>query len=366
MRVTAVLMVLISLFVAVSIEAASHGNGMPENKIAKAGWLPVSQGTTNTVQQSHIASGSRVLRLEFRRRKGFLEMRAGDEMAASNHSLNDAGKKLTRRMNRLNTMLENYGRHGDEEFKTELKELGAIFYDPVKSAILEADIVAIGISPEIIRFPFEHLYFQEKPLGLQKPIVVYFPPLPAQSFSFAGIKSAQVLADLTADPEEACRTVAKRLRNAEYRSLDDIDTDFLMALAPHDLLLASVHGSISFDEADCIEYDEESIYPKSWAKTAPMLAYFDSCQVGVSNAFVETFKAAGTQYFIAPITSNEAGNSSTRTIENFFAGLIAGESPERALFQTKLRLFDHYSAGKKSSYGELLYRVMPFRAYRLN
>ena len=105
---------------------------MPENKLAKAGWLQVSRGTVNPVRQSHNASGSRVLCLEFQRRKGFLEMRADDAGAASNHSLNDAGKKLTRRMNRLNTMLENYGRHGDEEFKTELEELGAIFYDPVK------------------------------------------------------------------------------------------------------------------------------------------------------------------------------------------------------------------------------------------
>jgi hypothetical protein len=311
------------------------------------------------------ASGGMV-RLEFQRQKGVLEMRAFTGRAPLISRLNDEEKKLTRRMNQLNTKLENYGKHSDEEFQGELNELGALFFGPVQDAILKADVVAIGMSPTMIRFPFEHLHIQGKPLGLQKPVVVYFDHLPASSFSYESLRSALALADLTADPEEACRKAAKRFRNPEYHSLDDIDSEELESLKRHDLLLVSAHGDISFGEDDCIEYDEESYAPKTWAQVRPMLAYFDSCQVGTSREFIEAFRKAGTQYFVAPVTSNEAGNSSTRTINFFFAGLEAGQSPEHALFQAKLQLADHYSAARQSPYGKFLYRVMPFRVYRLN
>lgn len=311
-------------------------------------------------------SSSRVLRLEFQREKGFLEISAIIDGKTLNSRIEDKGKQLTRRMNQLNTMLENYGKHGDGEFRTELTELGSLVFGPFEAVIAKADTVAIGIAADMTRFPFEHLHFQGKPLGLQKPVVVYFDQLSAPPFSFVRIKSALVLADLTADPQEACRKAAKNFKNADYNSLDDVETDYLKELEEHDLLLVSAHGDVSFGNEDCIEYDEESFYPKSWAKVAPKLAYFDSCQVGASFAFVDAFREAGTQYFLAPITSNEAGNSSTMTIENFFAGLKAGESPENALFQAKVQMFDHYSAAGKNSYGRLLYYSMPFRVYRLN
>lgn len=312
------------------------------------------------------AARSRVLRLDFSHEKGFLVMDATTDAGTNNFRLKDEKGKLTRRLNTLNELLENYNQHTDEVLRSELKQLGALIYGAVKESIAQADEVAIGITPAMIPYPFEHLYFEGKPLCLQKPIVFYFDSLPAQHFSYGNIKSAQVIADLTADPDEACRKVATKFNNADYRDIAKVNPSFIKNLKPHDLLLVSAHGEISYDEDDCIEFNDESFYPQSWAKTVPQLAYFDSCGVGASYEFLKTFKKAGTLYFLAPITSNEAGNSSTKTIRYFFENLIHGESPERALFKAKIHLFEHYSEGSNLSYGKLLYRSMPFRAYRLN
>lgn len=316
-------------------------------------------------QMPSAASRCEVLRLKFAQEKGFLVLEAITDAGTKKFRIEDVKGKLSRRMNHLNTMLENYDEHSDERLRSELHELGELIYGPVKEVILQAEEVAIGITPGMIRFPLEHLYFQGKPLSLQKPVLFYFDPLPTSKFSHEILQSAQIIADLTADPEEACRKVAKKFKNADYRSLDTVKTGFIRNLKAHDLLLVSAHGDISYGEDDCIEFDEESFYPESWAKVTPKLAYFDSCQVGASAAFVKAFKRAGTMYFLAPITSNQAGDSSTKTISYFFESLMNGDSPERALHQAKIRLYKHYS-GKNISYGALLYRAMPFRVYRLN
>lgn len=327
-----------------------------------------SQTPPQNAPQNQIPSAEsrrEVLRLKFVQEKGGIGWEATTTAGTKKIRIEEGKGKLSHRMNRLNTMLENYGQHSEEKFRSELRELGEWVYGPVKEELLQAEEVAIGITPGMIRFPFEHLYFEGKPLGLQKPVVFYFDPFPTSKFSHENLRSAQMIADLTADPEEACKKAAKQFKNADYRSLDTGKTGFIRNLKPHDLLLVSAHGDISYGEDDCIEFDEESFYPESWAKVAPKLAYFDSCQVGASAAFVKAFKKAGTQYFLAPITSNEAGDSSTKTIRYFFESLMNGDSPERALHQTKIRLYQHYS-GRDISYGYFLYRVMPFRVYRLN
>jgi len=324
-------------------------DGKPVEEIKQE--LPVSQSVSSNLLPSVV--NSRVLRLNFTQEKGFLIMHTITDAGTNSFRMKDDKGKLTRRMNQLNKMLENYDQHTDEAFRSELDQLGALIYAPLKESIIQADEVAIGITFSMIRFPFEHLFFEGKPLCLQKPIVIYFDQLPAQQFSYGNIKSAQLIADLTADPEEACRKVATKLNNADYRNIAKVKPSFIKNLKRHDLLLVSAHGEISYGEEDCIEFNEESFYPESWVKASPMLAYFDSCQVGSSYAFVKAFKNAGTLYFLAPITSNEAGNSSTKTISYFFENLINGDSPERALHQAKIRLYKHYSANSDISYGKL-------------
>jgi len=304
--------------------------------------------------------------LEFSKYDGYIEANSSFDGDKKSAELSDKDGALTKRMKRLYMMLQDYDKHSDDEFVKELQETGNIFYGPFHDAIEGAEVVAIRIPMSMTRFPFEQMYHDKKPLGLQKQIVVYSGKYPEEKLKFSDIETALVLADLTADPEKACKAMAKKLDDATYRDLAEVDKDYLKDLRAHDLLLVSAHGDVTFEEEDCIDIGKKEIYPDSWAKVAPELAYFDSCQLGASRDFIEAFQEAGTKYFVAPITSNEAGNSSTKTIKLFFENFMDGDTPEKAMLKAKTSLFELYSVDKDMSYGKLLYRVLPFRVYRLN
>jgi hypothetical protein len=313
------------------------------------------------------AAKNGVLQIEMKRRTGVLEIAAVLGSERQTVRLDDAKGALSRRLNGLNAMLESWQKHSPGDFTREFEALGTLFYGPVREFIDRAETIVLYISPDMIRFPFEHLHHQGKPLALQKPIIVQFEALAPRDFSWRNIGSALLIADLTADPDEAVARAAKRFQWGDYHDLDEEgNPSFLKKLPRRDLLLVSAHGEISFGVDDCIEFDDKSYAPETWARVAPELAYFDSCQVGVSQAFLKAFQEAGTRYFVAPVTSNEAGNSSSRTIKAFFDALKAGESPARSLFLTKGTLYEHFSRKGKISYGELLYKALPFRVYRLN
>jgi hypothetical protein len=71
----------------------------------------------------------------------------------------------------------------------------------------------------------------------------------------------------------------------------------------------------------------------------------------------------GTKYFVAPILSNEAGNSSMMTIQVFFKHLLHSKRPEVALFHTRKVLWDAY---RDDHFVYRAWRGFPFRVYRLN
>jgi hypothetical protein len=58
---------------------------------------------------------------------------------------------------------------------------------------------------------------------------------------------------------------------------------------------------------------EESLRSEHLSHLSPSLVYFDSCNLGVSAQFIQSFRDRGTQFYVAPIMGNEAGESSTKT-----------------------------------------------------
>jgi hypothetical protein len=105
------------------------------------------------------------------------------------------------------------------------------------------------------------------------------------------------------------------------------------------------------------------LFAGDFSKLRSKIAYFDSCRIGISNSFLESFSGAGTIYFVAPIVNNEAGNSSTKTMDLFFNHLIQGETPEVALFLTRKELWNFYD---EEALAFRAWRAFPFRVYRLN
>src|SRR5690606_1344157 len=77
------------------------------------------------------------------------------------------------------------------------------------------------------------------------------------------------------------------------------------------------------------------------------LTYFDSCQMGVAWDFIHQFADQQTStFFVAPIISNDAGDSSTKTVTWFFEGLNSGKAPARALAETRRKLYEFYKGRK--------------------
>jgi hypothetical protein len=131
-----------------------------------------------------------------------------------------------------------------------------------------------------------------------------------------------------------------------------------------DILLISAHGWIQKASEDFMGTGKERLRPESLSHLSPRLVYLDSCQLGISPQFIQSFRKRGTQFYVAPILSNEAGNSSTKTIAFFFERLKAGDTPSEALFYTRKKLYEFY--GEKEGFNKLLFRAYPFRVYALN
>jgi hypothetical protein len=217
-----------------------------------------------------------------------------------------------------------------------------------------------------VRCPFDILQYRKLPLFLQKPVTYSFSQVNS-NLNFSEDWSALMISDRTADPENGAAFVQDILANSVYYDIQDLTLEKLNLIPPKDLVLISAHGSIDSHlshQQDHIDFNQDSILPTHLARLSPKLIYLDSCQLGVSYEFIQSLKRAKTKYYIAPILSNEAGNSSTRTIQLFFKFLKDGFSPALALFHTRTQLYQHFQ--KTDGYNLLIWRAFPFRVYHLN
>ncbi|HEY9601344.1 MAG TPA: hypothetical protein V6C85_07030 [Allocoleopsis sp.] len=248
-------------------------------------------------------------------------------------------------------------------FETLLKNLGEKLFEPIRLLIESSSEIQFIISEDLIKIPFDLLYFNDEPLFLQRPITYSFAKVENQNFKFSQSLSALILSDKTADPDNGTYVLKKILPSSDYYDARDLNLKKLESVPNKDLILISAHGMITFTDQDYIALEDEQIYPYHLSRMVPKLIYIDSCQLGVSNAFIQSFRNAGTTYYIAPITSNEAGNSSTKTIELFFRAFREGYNPSVALFIARKKLDKYFE--KTNDLGLLLGRVFPFRLYQL-
>ncbi len=249
-----------------------------------------------------------------------------------------------------------------------LKEGGLHIFEPITPLIQSSSEVVFIIPNSLLKLPLDLLYIHGIPLFLQKPITYSFTTITSQPWQFSNKLSALIMSDKDTDPDRGAYFVKELLPSAEYydisRNINELDLSRLTTIPPKDIVLISAHGQISFDENDHIVLGEEQIVPPHLSRLCPKLIYLDSCQMGISNRFIQDFRNVGTMYNIAPITSNEAGNSSTKTINFFFKAFQEGSSPPMALFLARKKLYTHFEMS--DSFEFLLWRAFPFRVYRLN
>lgn len=178
------------------------------------------------------------------------------------------------------------------------------------------------------------------------------------------LKSALVIADLTADPEKACWQVSRLIPESKYAEVKDANARMIKEAADQvDALIISAHGELEKDNSGAVYINDDSLSAKLTAKLEAWVVYFDACQPGANIEYLQAFQdESDTQFYLAPIISNAAGDSSTKTLVGFFTAVREHRDPIRALFETRKRLFEYYQ-GKKLNLVTTLNKAFPFRLY---
>jgi hypothetical protein len=244
-------------------------------------------------------------------------------------------------------------------------EVGKLLLSPFESWIDQAEEVNFIVSDELISLPFDLLSLHGTYLFLQKPVRFSLSTQSGSSLVFSKQWSVLTIRDRTADPENGVAHLRDLVRARMFRSFDDASGAQLSSLAivSVDVLLVSAHGHIKKDSLDYLAVGKQRVRADDLVRFSPRLVYLDSCRLGVSLEFIHAFRHVGTLYYLAPILSNEAGLSSTRTIQIFFDQLAMGKSPSSALYFTRRTLFEEF---KDDSSARRLWRSFPFRVYSLN
>lgn len=244
--------------------------------------------------------------------------------------------------------------------------LGEQILSPLEQFIQRCQAINFIIPQYLVKYPFDLLHYRRKPLFLQKPITYSFSKVNS-SLTFSEDWSALIISDPTADPENGAAMVQEIFADSVYYKIQELTLEKLSLIQPKDLVLISAHGSVYLnysEQKDHIILGQSQLLPADLSRLSPKLIYLDSCQLGVSHEFIQSLKRSKTQYYIAPILSNEAGNSSTQTIQLFFESIKAGLSPTLALFKARTQLYQQFK--QTDAYLKLMWRAFPFRVYHLN
>jgi hypothetical protein len=247
--------------------------------------------------------------------------------------------------------------------RTTVRSLTRSLLHPIASAIHCCSELIIELPRSILDMPFDLLTYRRLPLGLKLPTSYRIGQTGDASFRLPEACTALVLSDGGADPERACLAVASRLGRVTYQDSREVVLEHLRLISNKDVILCSLHGHVGRRNPDKMQLATGELRPADLATLRPKLAYFDSCRLGVSTQFLKTLRSLGTIYYIAPIISNEAGASSTQTMVKFFEHLLAGRSPEMALFLTRKELWRLY---RRCELCTRWWRTLAFRVYRLN
>ncbi|MFM7640401.1 MAG: hypothetical protein ACKO45_02465 [Cyanobium sp.] len=245
-----------------------------------------------------------------------------------------------------------------------IEKLGREILGPFQVLIENADEIIFVVTDGLLETPLDLLNHNGQPLFLQKPVSYRVRQPTKQGSRFSWPVSALVVSDASADPERAAATVVSNFAEATYLDVTKVDPPYFRRQPAYDLLLMSMHGQIDNTKADHVVLGGGSTgSADDFLMIKPKLAYFDSCRLGVSSRFLKAFTAIGSLYYVAPILSNEAGNSSTKTMQWFFKHLSQGARPEVALFLTRKKLWETY---RDHTFARRVWRSFPFRVYRLN
>jgi len=239
--------------------------------------------------------------------------------------------------------------------------------EPFADYIKKCSLVRFVVYEDLVRGSFDLLLFENRPLFLQRAVCYQIDEGEGKDVPQIKPESGLLIADLTADPEEACREVSEMIPDAEYSKMEDADADTIKDAADDvDVVVISAHGDLDAKNHGGFWLNDSLINPKVMGQLEAWIVYVDSCQQGVNMSYLQALQDdSDIQYYLAPIISNDAGDSSTKTMIGFFKEVMAHGNPIQALFDTRKYLFDLYTNTQKLNPVKVLNKAFPFRLYEM-
>lgn len=275
----------------------------------------------------------------------------------------DQAAVIAKRFGAIYQILEDKQTQRGAELREHVRVLSDLLLTPFAPLFREASELRFVLPEDLVRWPFDLLELDGQALFLRAPVSYVLDdevPVFRRPLQLA---SGVIIADLSADPEEACKAIHERLPRSRYLRVEQASNESVTDADTMDLLLISAHGSLEDDNSGEIDLNGDSLTSDELAEIETALVYFDSCGMGANWDYLETFYDEGsTRYYLAPIISNDAGDSSTNTMIWFFSGVQQGQTPEVSLFETRRRLHAHYLK-KKLDPVVVLNKSFPFRLY---
>jgi len=243
--------------------------------------------------------------------------------------------------------------------------LSQVLIPPFEPLISKCERIQFVIDPELLGCSFDLLKYNGVPLFLQFEIVYCLENIEFDKVML-NISNGLIISDPTADPEDGCISVHKLFLETEYFKIENASVELIAKHKDIDLLLISAHGGVNMELNGKIDINETPLNADVLSKINPKLVYIDACQQGINLSYINALKEnRKTHFFIAPIISNDAGDSSTKTIQWFFTRLNSSKDPINALSYARKKLYSFYSYNTSYNKIKILNKSFPFRIYQI-
>lgn len=249
-----------------------------------------------------------------------------------------------------------------KQLRAAVVDLSTKLVTPVADLVKATDHINFIVDKALVRCAFDLLENAGQPLYLTHKITYTNAGYRAKNNPHQP-KGGLFVADPTTDPEDGLKQASQKIAGSKWLAVKDASLKRIRSAKKYNTLVISAHGDLDNTNSGSMGINDEELDSDLFETVSADFAYFDSCQMGVNWDFVETFQSERTaRYMLAPITSNDAGDSSTRTVMWFFESLQQTGDAAAALLKTRQRLFKQYTK-EKLNYVTILNKAFPFRLY---
>ncbi len=138
-------------------------------------------------------------------------------------TLSGQAKEIVAHFTTIYDILEENQQDQASVLQTSLEWLSQRLIAPFTQQIKACSLVRFVVYEDLIRCAFDLLLFEDSYLFLQRSVCYQVDEGVGEDAPSIEIESALLIADLTADPEEACLAVSKLIPETEYATVEDAE-----------------------------------------------------------------------------------------------------------------------------------------------